>query len=356
MIAKANFQGPPITRDGARLYQRAVETKRLAEVADTELRSRDNSQLDTNSDVDAVVSDFAPVTNVEVGFGNALVSGRKPIVFRQPTWEWTADGKVTALAGDLSKDGSSMTGVFESAGAFTFEVGRQVDANQETYTLNSGTSLKVHVFAGQVTDYGNLTARFDKTTGALFVEQNEGKDHQSLWLPYGGEKAVRNYGAQGPTKLSENAEYVTDRNRLQAAENSLASLKALDNTEADLNPEPGIVVTATFGDQQEEAHLHYSVESGVITQASIGMGSQERVTFSQDDNGSSKFRLDDHHGIIDYNKAADGSLTVRENHRAFRDDLVRLQEQKAELAEFQALHWFKKAFKHEPEVREPRLY
>ncbi len=207
-----------------------------------------------------------------------------------------------------------------------------------------------------MTDYGGLTARFDKTTGALFVEQNEEKDHQSLWQAYGGEKATRSYGAEGPTKLSQNAEYVKDTNRLQAAESSLASLKALDNTEADLNPEPGIVVTATFGERQEEAHLHYSVESGIVKQASIGMGSQERVTFSQDDNGASKFRLDDHHGIIDYKKSANGSLTVTENNRAMRDDLVRLEEQKAELAEFQALPWFKKAFKHEPEVREPRLY
>ena len=350
MVVKANFQGPPTTRDGARLYQRALETKRLAEVAETELRSRDNSPLDTNSDVDAVVSDFSPVSNVEVGYGNALVSGRKEIVFRQPTWEWTPNGKVTALAGDVNKDGSSMTGVFESAGAFSFEVSKQVDATQETYTLETGTALKVHVFAGQVTDYGDLTARFDKTTGALFVEQNEGKEHQSLYLPYGGEKAVRSYGPQGPTKLEQNASYVSDRNRLQSAENSLADLKALDNTKADLNPEPGIVVTATFGERQEEAHLHYSVDNGIIHQAAIGMGTEERMSFVRNDDGASKFRLDDHHGIIDYEKAADGSLTVRENNRIFRDDLVRLNEQKAALAEHKALPWFKKAFKYEPEV------
>ena len=120
----------------------------MTEVAETELRSRDNTPLDTNSNADAVVSDFAPVSNVEVGYGNALVSGRKPIVFRQPTWEWTPDGKVTALAGDVNKDGSSVTGVFESADAFTFEVSKQADANQETYTLDTGTALKVHVFAG----------------------------------------------------------------------------------------------------------------------------------------------------------------------------------------------------------------
>lgn len=356
MLVQAKFQGPPTTRDGARLYQRALETKRLAEVAETELRTRDNSQLDSNSDADAVVSGFSPVANVEIGYGNALVSGRKEVVFRQPTWEWTPDGKVTALAGDLSKDGSTMTGVFESAGAFTFEVGKQVDANEETYTLNSGTALKVHIFAGQVTEYGDLTARFDKKTGALFVEQNEGKDYRPLYVPYGGEKAARSYGPQGPTKLEQNAGYLVDRDRLQAAENSLTALKSLDNSEADLNPEPGIVVTATFGEAQEEAHLHYSVESGIIHQAAIGMGVEERLAFTRDSDGASKFRLDDHHGIVDYEKAADGSLTVRENHRAFPDDIQRFEEQKAAQAEYQALPWYRKAFQHEPYVREVRLY
>lgn len=362
MLIRANFQGPPTTRDNARLYQRAVETKRLASVAEEELRARDSSKHDSNSATDAVVSPFASVPQTEVDYSRAIVSGSKEPHFGPSTRELTPDGKVKALAGSLNKDRSAMTAVFKTAELLTFEVSKQVDGSGETYSLDAGTCLKARGSAGDLRSFGDLTAHFDRLTGALFVEQKEDlaswteeNEPDSRYIVYGGDKSVRRYDSHGPADFKQQAQYASDKDDLEAAEDSLARLKALDNTSSDLNPEPGIVVTATFGEEQEEAHLHFSLENGAIHQAAIGFGDIERLTYRRDENGRERFEITDFR-FATLDRETNGDLTVTEKYRADLAQVEDFHRQEAALAQYQALPWYRKLLSQEPEVTQPNLY
>ncbi len=271
----ATFSKPPSDQKGATLYQHAKATLRLAREAAEKMQSYDNKDsVDVNSNAGTIVTARPLSVNLTANLAGAL----KKEVYTSMHGQMTNG----TLEADLR--------------------GNDYEAAHLT-VVDSDASTQVKLTDRPGTGYGykpgTISVVEDKATGALTIEQ----ETDFPWTFDIGPGVAENeakFAASGPTSTADVNLYHKGIKVEQAIRKEMNSVKALDGTPQDLNPEPGLVVLAgqnstnsnnlvnsnMAGDYPvpTETCLKFDPQSGEISNYARGFGEHVALAYGRSGN------------------------------------------------------------------------
>jgi hypothetical protein len=268
----ATFSKPPSDQKGATLYQHAKATLRLAREAAEKMQSYDNKDsVDVNSNAGTIVTARPLSVNLTANLAGAL----KKEVYT------SMHGQMTNGSLEADLRGSS----YEAARLTLVES----DASTQVTLKNSPGN-------GYGYTPGTISVIEDKATGGLTIEQ-ESEFPWTFDIGPGVADKEAKFAASGPTSTADVNLYHQGVRVEQGIRKEMSSLKALDGTPQDLNPQPGLVVLAGQGSTNSnnlvhnymagdypvptEACLKFDPQSGEIASYARGFGEHVGVAYSR---------------------------------------------------------------------------
>lgn len=273
MSLNVTFHKPPTTQRNATLYQHAESVIKFVEAVKDKVASYDNrDKVDLNSQPGTVVL-AGPQENPRL---LPLKGSLRPPSFHTLSGQ-LVDGKLEARL-----DGPQ----FASA-----RVSYEDNPTETIYTVDTAPG-ELYQFSP-----GKIQVTENKRTRGIQIQQEQDFPWNFHFGP-GAVEVERTFAASGPVEAADVAFFQRGQDLKETVDAEMARMEGMDNGPKDLNPTPGIIIAAGFGEANSdnlvyshmagdypvptEAALHLDRETGKVQSYTRGFGDHNVLSYRRD--------------------------------------------------------------------------